>query len=137
MSFSIVLTYQGNFDPPTAVTRLSITVRVKWYVGHSGRVDHSSVSELYACTCLLSSGLKYAILPHAVVEPLCILHGAASQVFQLMFIFSGNMLYFFCNSCRKHWFSSCSSRILFSLCLMFCLRCTITCSLAARCCFNS
>ena len=102
VSFSIVLTYQGNFDPPTAVTRLSITVRVKWYEGHSGRVDHSSVSELYACTCLLSLGLKYAILPHAVVEPLRILHGAALHVFQLMFIFGGNTFVFFRNSCRKH-----------------------------------
>ena len=69
--------------PPTAVTRPLITVRVEHSLGHSGRADHSSVSELYECTCLLPPSLMYALLPHTVADPLLIWCGAALHVFHV------------------------------------------------------
>ena len=66
--------------PPTAVTRSLTTVRAKLYVLKSGRVDHSSLAELYECTCPLFCSLKYAIPLNTVAEPLpVILHGALLQ----------------------------------------------------------
>ena len=64
-----------------------MTVRVKRVLGHSGREKHRSVSELYKCTWLLYAGLKYAMLPHTVAEPRCILDSGLSQVldFQVSF----------------------------------------------------
>ena len=63
--------------PPTAVMRLLTTARLKWIVGHFGRLsNHSFVLGLYDITCLVNARLKYAMLPHTVAEPLHIVHGA-------------------------------------------------------------
>ena len=105
-----------RWDLPTAVMRPLTTARVKCCVGHSGRVDHSFVSELYGSTRLLLLGLKYAMLPHTLDEALLSIHGADLHVSNSGLVcLSALMASSFCNfCCLKCWFSSCNFWIIFS-----------------------
>ena len=89
---------------------------MKRCVGHSGRVDHSFVSELYDSTRLLLLGLKYAMLPHTLDEALLSIHGADLHVSNSGLVcLSALMASSFCNfCCLKCWFSSCNFWIIFS-----------------------
>ena len=50
---------------------------MKRSLGHSGRVNHSSLAELNAYTSADLPALKYAVSPHTVTAPRVILQGAA------------------------------------------------------------